>query len=195
LTCKLILHCLTIIHFTFSTLHENASMLKHQNFMGIKTEMLKNPIRVSLSFMLLLFITASAQAPIYMNSFCDNSTLVSSSYKANVDTLFSWLTTDSYESDGYNYTSVNSNNHNNDDAVYGLYSCRYDITGYFCKFCITTAANELSRRCSNSVGAIIWYDICIIRYTNQSFNGKVSLSPIWNTTGTRKIKVMFQYGT
>ncbi|QCD85740.1 interleukin-1 receptor-associated kinase 4 [Vigna unguiculata] len=138
--------------------------------------------------MLLLFITTSAQEPIYMNSFCDNSTLVSSSYKANVDTLFSWLTTDSYESDGYNYTSVNSNNHNNDDAVYGLYSCRYDITGYFCKFCITTASNELSRRCSNTVGAIIWYDICIIRYTNQSFSGKVSLSPIWNTTGTRKIK-------
>ncbi|XP_052734037.1 cysteine-rich receptor-like protein kinase 25 [Vigna angularis] len=123
-----------------------------------------------------------------MNSFCDNSTLVSSSYKANVDTLFSWLLTDSYESDGYNYTSVNSNNHNNDDAVYGLYSCRHDITGYFCRFCINSASSELTRRCSNSVGAIIWYDICIIRYTNQSFSGQVTLSPIWNTTGTRKIK-------
>ncbi|XP_047148427.1 cysteine-rich receptor-like protein kinase 34 [Vigna umbellata] len=123
-----------------------------------------------------------------MNNCCDNSTLVSSSYKANVDTLFSWLLTDSYESDGYNYTSVNSNNHNNDDAVYGLYSCRYDITGYFCRFCINSASSELTRRCSNSVGAIIWYDICIIRYTNQSFSGQVSLSPIWNTTGTRKIK-------
>ncbi|KOM49461.1 hypothetical protein LR48_Vigan08g028800 [Vigna angularis] len=150
--------------------------------------MLTNPIRVSLSFMLLLFITTSAQTPIYMNSFCDNSTLVSSSYKANVDTLFSWLLTDSYESDGYNYTSVNSNNHNNDDAVYGLYSCRYDITGYFCRFCINSASSELTRRCSSSVGAIIWYDICIIRFTNQSFSGQVSLSPIWNTTGTRKIK-------
>ncbi|KOM49462.1 hypothetical protein LR48_Vigan08g028900 [Vigna angularis] len=156
--------------------------------MRIKTEMLMNPIRFSLSFILLLFITTCAQTPIYMNSFCDNSTLVSSSYKANVDTLFSWLLTDSYESDGYNYTSVNSNNHNNDDAVYGLYSCRHDITGYFCRFCINSASSELTRRCSNSVGAIIWYDICIIRYTNQSFSGQVTLSPIWNTTGTRKIK-------
>ncbi|KAL9298274.1 hypothetical protein ACSQ67_024170 [Phaseolus vulgaris] len=140
--------------------------------------------------MLLLFITASAQAPIYMNNFCDNSTSVSPSYKANVDTFLSWVTTDSYKGDGYNYTTVNNNNHNNDDddAVYGLYSCRYDITGYFCQFCITTASKELSQRCPNTVRGIIWYDVCIIRYSNQNFIGKVSLTPTWNTTGTRKIK-------
>jgi len=149
-------------------------------------------MRVSLSFMLLLFITASAQAPIYMNSLCENSTLVSPSYKANVDTYLSWIATDSYKGDGYNYTTVNNNNHNHDDTVYGLYSCRYDITGYFCQFCITTAATELSRMCPNPVRAIIWYDICVILYSNESFSGKVSLTPIWNTTGPRKIKVMFQ---
>jgi len=149
------------------------------------------PIRVSVSFLFLLFTTTRAQAPIYMYNFCENSTSVSPSYKANVETLLSWVTTDSDQSDGYNYTTVNNNN-NDDDAVYGLYSCRYDITGYFCRFCITTAASELSRRCPNAVRAIIWYDICIIRYSNQSFNGKVSLTPTWNITGPKKIKVMFQ---
>ncbi|WVZ02046.1 hypothetical protein V8G54_022852 [Vigna mungo] len=153
------------------------------------------PIGISLSFMFLLFTIASAQPPIYMYNFCENSTLLSSAYKDNVETLLSWVTTDSFKSNGYNYTSVNSNNHNNDDAVYGLYSCRSDITGYFCRFCINSAASELTRRCPNAVRAIIWYDICIIRYTNQSFSGQVSLSPILNITGTRKIKVMFQYGT
>jgi len=163
--------------------------------MGMKTKKIMIPIRVVLSFMLLLFITASAQVPIYMNNFCDNSTSVSPSYKANVDTFLSWITTDSYKGEGYNYTTVNNNNHNNDeDAVYGLYSCRYDITGYFCQFCITTAKKELSQRCPNTVRGIIWYDVCIIRYSNQNFIGKVSLTPIWNTTGTRKIKVMLQQG-
>ncbi|BAT88733.1 hypothetical protein VIGAN_05232300 [Vigna angularis var. angularis] len=42
-----------------------------------------------------------------------------------------------------------------------------DIRGYFCRFGITTTASELTRRCSNTVGAIIWYDICIIRYTKR----------------------------
>ncbi|XP_027910258.1 cysteine-rich receptor-like protein kinase 25 [Vigna unguiculata] len=156
--------------------------------MRIKTEILMSPIRVSLSFTFLLFTTASGQPPIYMYNFCENSTLVSSSYRSNVESLLSWVTTDSFKSDGYNFTTVNSNSHNNDDDVYGLYSCRYDMTGYFCQFCITTAASELSRRCPNAVRAIIWYDICIIRYSNQSFNAKVSLTPTWNITGPRIIK-------
>jgi len=150
------------------------------------------PIRVSIGFMFLLFTTTSAQPPIYMYNFCENSTL-SPSYKANVDTLLPWLTSDSFKSDGFNYTTIKDNkNDDNSDAVYGMYSCRYDITGYFCQFCVNTAANELSRRCPNAIRAIIWYDICIIRYSNHSFNGKVSLTPTWNITGPRKIKVMFQ---
>jgi len=161
--------------------------------MRIKTETFTSPIRVSLSFTFLLFTTASGQPPIYMYNFSENSTLVSSSYRNNVESLLSWVTTDSFKSDGYNFTTVNSNSHNNDDDVYGLYSCRYDMTGYFCQFCITTAASELSRRCPNAVRAIIWYDICIIRYSNQSFNAKVSLTPTWNITGPRIIKVIFQY--
>ncbi|BAT89376.1 hypothetical protein VIGAN_06032100 [Vigna angularis var. angularis] len=156
--------------------------------MRIKAEIFMIPIGISLSFMFLLFTTASAQPPIYMYNFCENSTLLSSSYKDNVETLLSWITTDSFKSNGYNFTTVNSNNNNNDDAVYGLYSCRYDITGYFCQFCITTAASELSRRCPNAVRAIIWYDVCIIRYSNQSFIGNVTLTPTWNITGPRIIK-------
>ena len=154
--------------------------------------------RISLCFILLFLTTTSAQAPVYSYNSCMNSTSISPTYKTNVKSLLSWITNDSSISKGFNYTTISSNNGGDNDgygdAVYGLYSCRYDITGYFCQFCLTTAVNEISRLCPDSVTAILWYDVCILRYSNQSFHGKVSLSPTWNVTGPRKIKVIFEYG-
>ncbi|KAK7405576.1 hypothetical protein VNO78_07024 [Psophocarpus tetragonolobus] len=150
-------------------------------------------MKINLSFMLLLLTTTNAQPPIYNKNFCENSTHISPSYKTNVKTLISWVTSDSFTSKGFNYTIIDDHDDNNNDigfsdVVYGLYSCRYDITGYLCQFCLTTAASDISRQCPNSVTTIIWYDVCILRYSNQSFHGKVSLSPTWNITGPRKIK-------
>ncbi|KAK7405575.1 hypothetical protein VNO78_07019 [Psophocarpus tetragonolobus] len=143
--------------------------------------------------MLLLITTTiiNAQSPTLMHHFCENSSLynISTSFKTNLNKVLSWVTSDSATTrEGYNRTVISSNNNGTNDAVYGLYSCRVDITGYFCKFCLTTAASEIARRCAHSVNAIIWYDICIIRYSNERFWGKVSLSPTWNITGDRIIK-------
>ncbi|KAK7314060.1 hypothetical protein VNO77_39269 [Canavalia gladiata] len=151
------------------------------------------PLRI-LSFILLLIAT-SAQTPIYMYNFCQNSTAENSpstSYQTNVKNVLSWVTADSATSKGYNRTTIGgggnmNNNNGTDDAVYGFYDCRGDIIGYLCQFCLTTAANEIAQRCPNSVTAVIWYDGCIIRYSNQSFYGKVDLSGIWNMTGSKSI--------
>ncbi|KAH1217406.1 Cysteine-rich receptor-like protein kinase 10 [Glycine max] len=158
----------------------------------METKNFMTPLRISLCFILLFLTTTSAQAPVYSYNSCMNSTSISPTYKTNVKSLLSWITNDSSISKGFNYTTISSNNGGDNDgygdAVYGLYSCRYDITGYFCQFCLTTAVNEISRLCPDSVTAILWYDVCILRYSNQSFHGKVSLSPTWNVTGPRKIK-------
>ncbi|KAL2946087.1 hypothetical protein AAZX31_U003600 [Glycine max] len=160
--------------------------------MRMETKNFMTPLRISLCFILLFLTTTSAQAPVYSYNSCMNSTSISPTYKTNVKSLLSWITNDSSISKGFNYTTISSNNGGDNDgygdAVYGLYSCRYDITGYFCQFCLTTAVNEISRLCPDSVTAILWYDVCILRYSNQSFHGKVSLSPTWNVTGPRKIK-------
>lgn len=151
-------------------------------------------IIISLSIMLLILATTSTQSPVYMYSFCENSTtLISTSYKNNLNKVLSWVTSDSATSKGYNTTIISNNNNGggDDDGVYGLYDCRIDLTGYFCQFCLTSAVNEIARRCPNSLTAIIWYDICVFRYSNQSFFGKVGLSPTWNITGSTIIKVMF----
>ncbi|XP_027353745.1 cysteine-rich receptor-like protein kinase 10 [Abrus precatorius] len=137
---------------------------------------------------LLLFSTASAQSPIYEYSFCYNTTN-NTSYQDNVRKALSWVASDSGISKGYNQTVIGSNNSSSDDTVYGFYSCRSDIVGYFCQFCLNSAAKEINQRCANNtVTAIIWYDLCIIRFSNQSFFGKLTLTPTWNTTGSKDIK-------
>jgi hypothetical protein len=35
---------------------------------------------------------------------------------------------------------------------------------------------------------MIWYDICIVGYSNQYFPGKVTLTPSWNFTGSKNVK-------
>ncbi|KAJ1386752.1 Gnk2-homologous domain [Sesbania bispinosa] len=131
-----------------------------------------------LTFILLFLITPTIeQSPIYMYNSCQNTTGKSlpTSYQTNVNNLLTWITSDSAKGNKFSHTTVG--NDNGDDVVYGSYDCRGDITGYFCQFCLNTAAREIVQRCPNSASAVIWYDICIIRYSNQSFLGKLSLTP------------------
>ncbi|KAK7357543.1 hypothetical protein VNO80_16832 [Phaseolus coccineus] len=39
-----------------------------------------------------------------------------------------------------------------------------------CKNCVATAASEITRRCHNQTESIIWYDQCMVAYTNDWFD-------------------------
>ncbi|KAI9112830.1 hypothetical protein K1719_016147 [Acacia pycnantha] len=128
---------------------------------------------------LISFIRAcTAQAPNYVGDDCHNKTpqALTDSYKANLNQLLSWLSTDAATSKGYNHTSFGTAT----NAVYGLYDCRGDDAGYFCQFCVSTATREVLQRCPNQLSAVIWYDFCILQYSNKNFFGKVTTSPWWS---------------
>lgn len=59
------------------------------------------------------------------------------------------------------------------NRVTGLGLCRGDIASQNCKSCLTDANDELLERCSNQKGGIIWYDNCLVKYSNLDFFGKV----------------------
>ncbi|KAJ1376861.1 Gnk2-homologous domain, partial [Sesbania bispinosa] len=145
---------------------------------------------ITFAFLLLLrfnpFIT-KAQSPNYMGDDCHNTTqkAPSSAYKTNLNKILSWLSTNAATSKGYNHTTIG--NKTSGDAVYGLYDCRGDVVGYFCQFCVSTATREVLQRCPNRVSVIIWYDFCVLRYSNENFFGKVSTDPSWNIVGTKNI--------
>jgi len=134
-------------------------------------------------------LVTQAQSPNYVGDDCNSTTpkSLSSAYKTNLISVLSWLSSDAATSKGYNHNSFGNNTSGADAAVYGLYDCRGDVAGYFCQFCVSTASREVLQRCSNRVSAIIWYDFCILRYSNENFFGNVTVDPSWNHTGPKNV--------
>ncbi|MED6177405.1 hypothetical protein PIB30_097786, partial [Stylosanthes scabra] len=129
--------------------------------------------------------TAQSSSPKYVGDGCGNSTEQSpltSGFKTNLNNILSWLSSDAATSKGYNHTVTGTAT---SDAVYGLYNCRGDVTGTFCQFCVSTAASAILQHCPNRSSAVIWYDYCILRYSNHDFIGNLTMTPIWTTPGTK----------
>uniref|UniRef100_A0A0A0KN45 non-specific serine/threonine protein kinase n=1 Tax=Cucumis sativus TaxID=3659 RepID=A0A0A0KN45_CUCSA len=61
--------------------------------------------------------------------------------------------------------------------MYGAVLCRGDINSDNCHSCVSTASKELSVRCSLRVNGTIWYDECMLRYSDKNFLGTVEMSP------------------
>ncbi|KDP32106.1 hypothetical protein JCGZ_12567 [Jatropha curcas] len=59
------------------------------------------------------------------------------------------------------------------DRPYGLTLCRGDISASDCLTCIAEASNEIRTRCPNNKQATIWYDNCLIKYSNINFFGQI----------------------
>ncbi|KAK7314058.1 hypothetical protein VNO77_39267 [Canavalia gladiata] len=144
------------------------------------------------AFLLLLSfksLITKAQTPIYVGSNCQNTTKrpLSSAYQTNLNSILSWISSDAATSKGYNHTMIGNNTLGDDDDVYGLYDCRGDVDGNFCQFCVSSAAKEAPQRCPNRVSAMVWYDFCIVRYSNENFFGKVLTYPAWHYFGKKSI--------
>ncbi|KAI9112402.1 hypothetical protein K1719_016599 [Acacia pycnantha] len=55
------------------------------------------------------------------------------------------------------------------DTIYGLYMCRGDVSLQVCNQCVLNATQRLPSECPFSKEAVIWYDECMLRYSNISF--------------------------
>ncbi|KAL5081058.1 hypothetical protein RYX36_009479 [Vicia faba] len=94
-------------------------------------------------------------------------------------TLLSSLSSKSNENtEFYNTTGTAINSSDSDDA-YGLFMCRGDVPSQLCHECIVNATQKLSSDsdCSLSKRAVIWYNECMVRYSNNSFFSTVYTSP------------------
>ncbi|ESQ47444.1 hypothetical protein EUTSA_v10028207mg, partial [Eutrema salsugineum] len=57
------------------------------------------------------------------------------------------------------------------DTVYGMYHCRVDITKSTCRICVRNAVTEISRSCTSQKEAFVFYEQCMVRYSDYSFFG------------------------
>ncbi|KAJ8627897.1 hypothetical protein MRB53_021204 [Persea americana] len=62
------------------------------------------------------------------------------------------------------------------DRANGLALCRGDVSSADCKTCINGATSEIRRLCPYSEHAIIWYDHCLLSYSDVKFFGQIDTS-------------------
>ncbi|CAK7349931.1 unnamed protein product [Dovyalis caffra] len=102
----------------------------------------------------------------YRYHFCtDSSTYTTnSSFPSNLNATLSSLYANATRRDGFYNTSAGQSS----DKVYGLFLCRGDTSPEVCQSCIKAISEEIVNRCPNNKEAIIWYDMCMLRYSNRS---------------------------
>ncbi|XP_021858852.2 cysteine-rich receptor-like protein kinase 25 isoform X2 [Spinacia oleracea] len=133
---------------------------------------------ISLHMALMIICTPIKPAPTYLNSICPSKTmfLPNSSFEMNLKALFvSLASSASISSNNFNYSMAGHKAH---DTVYGLFLCRGDLNSTSCKDCVVAAIVALQRSyCPLKKVALIWYNECLVRYSNESLGGKMEDSP------------------
>ena len=130
-----------------------------------------------LSFAFLLQTIAGTD-PLY--HFCSSSQkfIDNGTYETNLNKLMGYLYLAAPPT-GFGKGSVGEKN----DKVNGLALCRGDVSNTDCKACITESSGEIRKRCPDNKAAIIWYDYCLLKYSNVNFFGQVdhqNMFYMWN---------------
>ncbi|KAL3519546.1 hypothetical protein ACH5RR_017695 [Cinchona calisaya] len=117
---------------------------------------------------------------------CQNTTYnprTNSAYHANLNILLD------------SFSSINATNTDNgffnstagrdiSNKVYGLFLCRGDVSNDVCKQCVADARTKIRQQCSYEKTAIVWYNECFLRYSNESIFSRRDTSywiTFWNT--------------
>ncbi|XP_078167857.1 cysteine-rich receptor-like protein kinase 6 isoform X3 [Carex rostrata] len=128
------------------------------------------PILFFFFFFLILFASPAAEAADALSQNCGKTGNYSanSTYEANLRTLFTDLrknATNSSANFGFAKTSVGTT----PNLVSGLVLCRGDVNFTACSSCLNQATQDIQNLCLYDKEATIYYDYCLLRYSNQNF--------------------------
>ncbi|KAL8107815.1 cysteine-rich receptor-like protein kinase 26 isoform X1 [Apium graveolens] len=126
----------------------------------------------------LICLVAVAQSGLY-NTACGRDSRVNytsnSIYKTNLDTaqatLFAAANT---STSGFYNATVGEG----PDQVNALVYCRDDVQPDICRSCVKDSMNKLRESCPTTKEADIWYDECVLRYSNASIFNNVETWPL-----------------
>lgn len=121
----------------------------------------------ALTFVLLVKIAISSD-PLF--SFCSSSENFTSNspYEQNLNNLIGDLYFKTPPT-GFGQSSVGQYQ----ARIHGLSLCRGDVSSSDCKTCFLDASSEILKRCPNDKAATIWYDTCLLKYSNVDFFGEI----------------------
>ncbi|KAI6704381.1 hypothetical protein NL676_007343 [Syzygium grande] len=142
-------------------------------------------LRLLFSINLLISIShISEAAPILTKNYCPDTKpfLPNSTYQENLKNLLSSLSS-AADSAGNNISSSGGFANATagkvpPDQAYGIFLCRGDIDAATCSNCVATAAKDIGHKCPGKRTSIIWYDICMLRYSNQPIYSVMQQVPV-----------------
>ncbi|KAK0580009.1 hypothetical protein LWI29_034965 [Acer saccharum] len=122
------------------------------------------------------FMSSITCQPTYIHHDC--SGIATNNYISNLDSLLNSLSSKASVNSFYNDTS---------SGIYSLFLCRGDVSTATCQTCIKNASLTIRQRCPSNKTSIIWYDECMLRYSDADFFGVKQTLPgllMWNVGNT-----------
>lgn len=98
---------------------------------------------------------------------------------SNNDTAYSHLDSDvnflleSLSSKASNHTFYNDSF----NGIYGLFLCRGDLSSQECHICVGDVSKRIKLDCPSRTMGIIWFDMCMLRYSVENFFGTQASAP------------------
>ncbi|KAL2467189.1 Cysteine-rich receptor-like protein kinase 10 [Abeliophyllum distichum] len=89
-----------------------------------------------------------------------------STYKTNLDKFLSSVSSN-IDRNGFYHASMGENS----DRVNAIVLCRGDVQLDACRTCVDNAITSVLQLCPNQKQAILWNEVCMIRYSNESIFG------------------------
>ena len=135
--------------------------------------------------LLLIFSLPLSTADIPIRSICTENSSYSpnSIFQTNLNSLL-----DSLFSSAPVTGFANNTAGDNPDRVYGLALCRADVSPTTCHSCLAGDPQGVAKACPLKREATIFYDLCLLRYSDKDFFGKSS-SKLFFTTNGEKVTV------
>nr|CAD1819182.1 unnamed protein product [Ananas comosus var. bracteatus] len=167
----------------------------YRNLMSTAIKPVFNPMDTTPSSALspsyLLLISLLCCLPLLLHGGDDDSPLdqicgdtgnytANSTYESNLRQLLPYLSSVASVSHGFSDASTGESL----GQVFGLALCRGDVNTTDCRTCLHGASSDILQLCPYDKTAVIWYDDCLLTYSNQNFTSAFNYSEqvlIWNT--------------
>ncbi|MCL7041472.1 hypothetical protein MKW94_003796, partial [Papaver nudicaule] len=120
--------------------------------------------------------------PTFLREFCSGGNYTTNStYQSNLNLLLSSALPVFKTEGGVSNEHRSANIGDEPDTVYGSYQCRSDLKSNECQDCFDSAAEDITKiiRCPNSKQGILWFEECILRYSNESLHPILQDKPVF----------------
>nr|GLL45709.1 cysteine-rich receptor-like protein kinase 25 [Ipomoea trifida] len=140
-----------------------------------------------LRFCMLITLFMGAASQYNYRYFCPNTstyTPITSTFEENRKFLLYTLSSKgNFENGFYNFTAGGGGD---PDTLYGMFMCRGDVSTGDCATCIYQACSDILRVCPAQKTAIIWFDHCMLRFSDEYIFQKLDKSVRLNMSATEK---------